>query len=154
MTYAGVGKGGQQVGKGWATTFGHREGVGNFWDNKENLYCPIAHPGPAGLLPEEKFSFQEVEMDWRECKVFWNPVTGLIRVAGQHEPHPSKSSYPMWLAGREAETAGLAWDDHRVVAKVFVEFSSIVVRDGISPRRAHEAFLMIRQYAEFIAPDA
>jgi len=93
-------------------------------------------------------------MDWRECKVFWNPVTGLIRVAGQHEPHPSRNSYLMWLAGREAETAGLAWDDYRVVAKVFVEFSSIVVRDGISPRRAHEAFLMIRQYAEFIAPDA
>jgi hypothetical protein len=102
----------------------------------------------------EKFSFQEFEMDWRECKVFWNPYTGFIRVADQHDPHPSKSSYPMWLAGREAETAGLAWDDHRVVAKVFVEFSSIVVRDEIPARKAHKAFLMIRQYAEFIAPDA
>jgi hypothetical protein len=57
MTYAEVGKGGQQVGKGWATTFGHREGVGNFWVNKENLYCPIAHPGPAGFLPKGKIFF-------------------------------------------------------------------------------------------------
>ena len=79
-------------------------------------------------------------MDWRECKVFWNPHTGFIRVADQHDPHPSKSIYPMWLAGREAETAGLAWDDHRVVAKVFVEFSSIVVRDEIPARKAHKAF--------------
>ena len=34
------------------------------------------------------------------------------------------------------------------VAKTFIEFNAIVVRDGLSPEVVHEAFLAIDEYAE------
>lgn len=36
---------------------------------------------------------------------------------------------------------------------VFVEFNTLVVRDGIDPNDAHKAFLKIDEYAETISPD-
>ena len=36
---------------------------------------------------------------------------------------------------------------------LFLEFHELVVRDGVDPQRAHEAFLVIDEYAEAIAPD-
>lgn len=36
---------------------------------------------------------------------------------------------------------------------LFVDFNTLVVRDGISPRAAHEAFLVIDEYATTISPD-
>jgi hypothetical protein len=36
---------------------------------------------------------------------------------------------------------------------LFLEFLEIVVRDGLDPQLVHEAFLVIDEYAESIAPD-
>lgn len=37
--------------------------------------------------------------------------------------------------------------------RVFVEFHTLVVRDGLDPQHVHDAFLAIDEYAEAIAPD-
>ena len=36
---------------------------------------------------------------------------------------------------------------------VFVIFNTLVVRDGIDPKQAHEEFLKIDEYAKLISPD-
>jgi hypothetical protein len=41
----------------------------------------------------------------------------------------------------------------QAVAMTFIEFNTIVARDGIDPKTAHEAFLAIDEYAERISPD-
>jgi hypothetical protein len=37
---------------------------------------------------------------------------------------------------------------------LFVLFNTLVIRDGIDPARAHEAFLAIDEYRRTISPDA
>ena len=39
------------------------------------------------------------------------------------------------------------------IARLMVDFHTIVVRDGIDPRVAHKAFLVIDEYRKVISPD-
>lgn len=56
-------------------------------------------------------------------------------------------------------TGGAAHVDRRTmpawqaIAMLFIDFHTMVVRDGIHPQVAHEAFLKIDEYRERIAPD-
>ena len=45
------------------------------------------------------------------------------------------------------------WRGPQSVAAVFIEFHTMVVRDGIHPQVAHAEFLKIDEYAETIALD-
>ena len=48
------------------------------------------------------------------------------------------------------------WKEHRgwiSIAKIFIEFNTLVTRDGIPPQSVHQAFLKIDEYAERISPD-
>jgi hypothetical protein len=40
-----------------------------------------------------------------------------------------------------------------LVAQVFIDFNTIVVRDGVDLRAAHKAFLKIDEYRRSISPD-
>ncbi|MEH2534426.1 hypothetical protein V1277_006278 [Bradyrhizobium sp. AZCC 1588] len=37
--------------------------------------------------------------------------------------------------------------------RLFIEFQTLVVRDGIDPQKAHKAFLAIDEYRKLISPD-
>jgi hypothetical protein len=37
--------------------------------------------------------------------------------------------------------------------RLFIEFHTLVVRDGIDPQAAHEAFLAVDEYRDLISPD-
>ncbi|MDP4022184.1 hypothetical protein Q8W71_06095 [Methylobacterium sp. NEAU 140] len=39
------------------------------------------------------------------------------------------------------------------IARLFIDFQTLVVRDGIDPQAAHRAFLQIDEYRYRIAPD-
>ena len=39
------------------------------------------------------------------------------------------------------------------IARLFIDFQTLVVRDGIDPQAAHRAFLLIDEYRFRIAPD-
>jgi hypothetical protein len=63
------------------------------------------------------------------------------------------------LSDRYAMTGGACYaEQHRApewqrIAMLFIEFNTIVVRDGIDPQEAHHAFLAIDEYRLKIAPD-
>lgn len=51
--------------------------------------------------------------------------------------------------GKEAPKEGL-----RKLLGIFIMFNTLVVRDGINPKKAHKAFLTIDEYRRAISPDA
>jgi hypothetical protein len=60
---------------------------------------------------------------------------------------------------RYSHTGGAAYGEWRemkpepLLARLFIEFACITVRDGIDPQEAHRAFLTIDEYRTHIAPD-
>jgi hypothetical protein len=99
-------------------------------------------------------------MKYREALIAWTPASWpeesgrggstrghvkVDRVGGQwHRPYAftggAEYSYVEEARGMEA------------LASLFIEFHDMVVRDGINPQVAHEAFLAIDEYRESIAP--
>lgn len=94
-----------------------------------------------------------------EALIAWTPVgfdkktDGMVAVGhlvGKYEPD--------WTAPY-AYTGGAAYIDVRnmsgneSLAKIFIDFHSMIVRDGIDPQVAHKAFLNIDEYAKHISPD-
>lgn len=60
---------------------------------------------------------------------------------------------PYAYTGGAAFTATRDLPEWQQIAMLFIEFHTIVVRDGIDPQVAHAAFLAIDEYRERIAPD-
>ncbi|SRR6266508_1369674 len=100
-------------------------------------------------------------MKAHEALIAWTPVgtpdfeqtagevvVSALPCAGGHD----------WVAFFE-RVGGAAYVERRKLRgdastlRMFLDFHQIVVRDGIDPRDAHEAFLAIDEYAESIAPD-
>lgn len=69
-------------------------------------------------------------------------------------PDPENESRPWiyWMpaAGNKRFLASELW---QVRAMVMMNFHLLTVRDGIDPQRAHEEFLKVKEYADFISPD-
>ena len=67
------------------------------------------------------------------------------------------------VRGKERSSLGYAsgacdveWqtcDDEERVLRLFLLFHTLVVRDWVDPKRAHDAFLRIDEYRERISPD-
>ncbi len=51
------------------------------------------------------------------------------------------------------ELARHEWPEDRKVAMLFVDFHTLIVRDGIAPLAAHREFLKIDEYRRRISPD-
>ena len=58
----------------------------------------------------------------------------------------------MMRAGASSSSLQTLSEDARI-ARLFIEFQTLVVRDGIDPHAAHCAFLAIDEYRYRIAPD-
>lgn len=90
---------------------------------------------------------------WTPADFRDDPSAGQVKVG----PAPNEPA-PEWLA-MFAYTGGAAYALVRNLtgdaakARLFIDFNTLVVRDGIDPQVAHEAFLLIDEYAESISPD-
>ena len=51
------------------------------------------------------------------------------------------------------ELARHDWPEDRKVMMMFIDFHTLIVRDGIDPQAAHREFLKIDEYRRRIAPD-
>ncbi|SDR63363.1 hypothetical protein SAMN05519103_08533 [Rhizobiales bacterium GAS113] len=76
---------------------------------------------------------------------------GKIKVG----PWPDKTG---WSKGFSQTVGACFMKVHRMpkwqqVAQLFLDFHTAVVRDGIDPQAAHEAFLAIDEYRRHISPD-
>ncbi len=51
------------------------------------------------------------------------------------------------------ELARHEWTEDRNVMMMFIDFHTLIVRDGIDPQAAHREFLKIDEYRRYISPD-
>lgn len=96
-----------------------------------------------------------------ECMIAWTPASwtdSRPETAGRVEvgPWPDTKGW----SDAYASTVGACFAElHKIsewqrTAVLFIDFNTLVVRDGMDPRAVHEAFLAIDEYATKIAPDA
>lgn len=93
-----------------------------------------------------------------ECMIAWTPAgyehsetRGRVEVG----PWPDRTG---WSRRYSAHVGACFSELHDMpewerIAMLFIEFNTLVVRDGIDPKEAHRAFLMIDEYRERISPD-
>lgn len=100
-------------------------------------------------------------MKYSEALIAWTPVRHRHRpeTTGQLQVGPLLSLSENRWAKRFSCSGGAAYVATRklagdqAVARLFIEFHTLVVRDGIDPQAAHEAFLAIDEYRKSISPD-
>jgi hypothetical protein len=84
-------------------------------------------------------------------------VSAFASTAGQIKvgPHPDMTGWSDDFAysGGSCFLALKEKSEIEQVAKMFIDFHSIIVRDGIDPQLAHKEFLKIDEYRRYIAPD-
>ncbi len=86
--------------------------------------------------------------------VYWQgPGRGEIKVGPLPRSDRSDWTKPYAFTGGAAFMNVRELLGAESVARVFVDFNTAVLRDGIDPKAAHEAFLAIDEYAEYISPD-
>ncbi len=70
-------------------------------------------------------------------------------------PWPDKTGWsdPYQYTGGCCELARHKWPKDRKVMMMFIDFHTLIVRDGIDPQAAHREFLKIDEYCRRISPD-
>ena len=95
-----------------------------------------------------------------EAIVAWTPVrwaamrpetAGQVAVLAYPDTTGAARRY-MMTAGAVFSGLGALTEEARI-ARLFIDFQTLVVRDGIDPQDAHRAFLAIDEYRYRIAPD-
>ena len=127
-----------------------------FWE-------PVHGAGTEALEPEP-LEPNEREADTMKAKgalIAWTPATagqdvktrGRVRVGPLINPGESDWAQPFQMTGGAAHVFVRKLTGAKSIMRVFIEFHTLVVRDGIDPQVAHAAFLAIDEYAEMISPD-
>lgn len=95
-----------------------------------------------------------------EAIIAWTPVrwaelrpetAGQVVVLPAPDTEGVAGRYMMRAGASSSALAALSEDGR--VARLFITFQTLVVRDGIDPQVAHRAFLAIDEYRFRIAPD-
>jgi hypothetical protein len=99
-------------------------------------------------------------MKARDALIAWTPATsensptaGRVKVGRLLERNDPDWTKPYERTGGAAYAATRRLDGDASALALFIDFHTLVVRDDIEPAIAHEAFLVIDEYREFIAPD-
>jgi hypothetical protein len=100
-----------------------------------------------------------------EALIAWSPVQpaewnlrrsateGQVKIGPLLRDGMADWTRPYDFTGGAAYTYWRKLDGWQAIAMVFIEFNTLVVRDGIDPTVAHEAFLAIDEYRQRISPD-
>jgi hypothetical protein len=95
-----------------------------------------------------------------EALIVWTPVRWAElkpETAGQvailPAPDSSGEAKRYMMRAGAGSSALAAMSDEARIARLFIDFQTLVVRDGIDPQVAHRAFLAIDEYRFRIAPD-
>ena len=80
-----------------------------------------------------------------------DPMRGQVKVGPWPDKHRWSDAYDNTEGMCDLDWHQMS-DEGRLLA-LFVLFHALVVRDGINPQVAHEAFLEIDEYRQRIAPD-
>jgi hypothetical protein len=102
----------------------------------------------------------EADLIWTPAKPYTAdcPNPGAIRVE-RHGSGWERTSGDRWMPIHRSLVLGVfqqfeTKDDRtRQLLSMFVLFNTVVVRDGIDPAAAHQAFLEIDEYRQHISPD-
>lgn len=99
-------------------------------------------------------------MKAREALIAWtpansrnDPTAGQVKVGSLVGKGEIDWTKPYQSTGGAAFVDRRKMNGDRSILMVFVDFQTLVVRDGIDPQIAHSAFLQIDEYAETIALD-
>lgn len=70
-------------------------------------------------------------------------------------PHPDKTGWskPYAMTSGGAWLAAKDFSAMRAAFQVMMDFNTLVVRDGMDPRKVHEAFLAIDEYRFHVSPE-
>lgn len=99
-------------------------------------------------------------MKQTEAIIAWTPVrwadlkpetAGQVVVLQAPDSAGEGKRYMMRAGASSSALASLS--EEARVARLFIDFQTLVVRDGIDPQVAHRAFLAIDEYRFRIAPD-
>jgi hypothetical protein len=84
------------------------------------------------------------------------PDAGHVRIERRHsgwQRTPGDRWMPVISLGEMGEVSTKD-DPTKQLLAMFILFNTLVIRDGIHPFRAHEAFLEIDEYRQTISPDS
>lgn len=99
-------------------------------------------------------------MKQTEAIIAWTPVrwaelkpetAGQVVVLSASDAAGEAKRFMMRAGASSSALAALSEDAR--IARLFIDFQTLVVRDGIDPQAAHRAFLAIDEYRYRIAPD-
>ncbi|GJD89242.1 MULTISPECIES: hypothetical protein [Methylobacterium] len=99
-------------------------------------------------------------MKQRDAIIAWTPArwaelrpetAGQVAVLPLSEAAGAAKRY-MMRAGASS-SALQAMSEEARIARLFIDFQTLVVRDGLDPQAVHRAFLAIDEYRFRIAPD-
>lgn len=98
-------------------------------------------------------------MKFAEAMILWNPkwtdeaAPPEVRRGVKVVPHPpAQATHEFRMSSTPGMRAAAKTKDMQL-AMLFIEFNTLVVRDGIDPAAAHSAFLEIDEYRQHIARD-
>lgn len=99
-------------------------------------------------------------MKMAETDVIWTPTWSDEPAAGQistalHCSGWKRTRGDFWMPATSFNYQSAPKDDPiKQLLAMFILFNTIVVRDGLNPKKVHEAFLTIDEYRKTISPDA
>lgn len=100
-------------------------------------------------------------MKYNQAMIAWNPNYDWIEKSGRVPGQVMVVAWPdrRGLSRPLLNTCGACYEslhelnEDQLIARLLIDFHTLVVRDGIDPQEAHRAFLNIDEYRKFIAPD-
>ncbi len=98
-------------------------------------------------------------MKAHEALIAWTPANLHTPTSGQVKVGPLLNegeydwTWPYSFSGGAALTRVRKLRGGESIAQLFIDFHTLVVRDGIAPEEAHKEFLAIDEYAERISAD-
>ena len=95
----------------------------------------------------------EALIAWTPNYATENPTAGTIKVGPLLRRGDADWAEPFLFTGGAKYSAVRKLKGREAVANIFIEFNTLVARDGLSPQLVDEAFLVIDEYAENISPD-
>ena len=85
--------------------------------------------------------------------VAWTPREPDTVEVGPWPDETGWSDPPYRYTGGCCELVRHKWPEDRKVMMMFINFHTLIVRDGIDPQAAHREFLKIDEYRRRISPD-